>query len=236
MSRILVLAQSGFGKTFSLGAIPQLKHKGLDPTKTYIISVTSKPLTFPGSQASYRLAKPNDISSGNRYITNNPEKVAELLEQLLLSPFENIVIDDFNYLMQDFYMANAQKGGWETPKKIGSFIGKIFTVMEQYVNISKNIIILAHGEEIMKPDGRSYVKLKTTGKMVDDYVTPEGKFDITLVGKSRYDMSKKRVIKEFITNEDEFISSPKSPYGMFDELYIPNDMGYVVQKVKEYYQ
>ena len=69
----------------------------------------------------------------------------------------------------------------------------------------------------------------------DEYVTPEGKFDVTLVGRSRFDAGQKKIVKEFITNEDEFISSPKSPYGMFPELYIPNDLGLVVAKVNEYY-
>jgi hypothetical protein len=78
--------------------------------------------------------------------------------------------------------------------------------------------------------------MKTTGKMVDEYVTPEGKFDVTLVGRSRFDTAAKKVIKEFITNEDEFTSSPKSPYGMFDDLYIPNDLGIVVDHVEKYYK
>ena len=39
MSRILVLGKSGFGKTFSLGEIPELGHKGINPKETYIISV-----------------------------------------------------------------------------------------------------------------------------------------------------------------------------------------------------
>lgn len=69
----------------------------------------------------------------------------------------------------------------------------------------------------------------------DEYVTPEGKFDVTLVGRSRFDAGQKKIVKEFITNEDEFTSSPKSPYGMFPELYIPNDLGLVVAKVNEYY-
>ena len=50
MSRILVLAKSGFGKTFSMGQVPELNHVGLDPKETYVISVTSKPLTFPKSR------------------------------------------------------------------------------------------------------------------------------------------------------------------------------------------
>lgn len=235
MSRILILAKSGFGKTFSMGQIPELNHVGLNPKETYVISVTSKPLTFPKSRELYKVAEKGKVASGNRYISNNPEEIASLLEQLLTSPFKNIVVDDFNYLMQDFYMDNALKGGWDTPKKIGYFMGKIFAAIEKYGDSDKNIIVLAHGEEVPQQDGRVYLKMKTTGKMVDEYVTPEGKFDVTLVGRSRFDAGSKKILKEFITNEDEFTASPKSPYGMFDELYIPNDLGLVVQKVNAYY-
>ena len=235
MSRILVLAKSGFGKTFSMGQVPELNHVGLDPKETYVISVTSKPLTFPKSRELYKVAQKGKVATGNRYISNNPEEIATLLEQLLQSPYKNIVVDDVNYLMQDYYMDNALKGGWDTPKKIGYFMGKIFSAIEKYGDNDKNIIILAHGEEVPQQDGRIYLKMKTTGKMVDEYVTPEGKFDVTLVGRSRFDAGQKKIVKEFITNEDEFTSSPKSPYGMFPELYIPNDLGLVVAKVNEYY-
>ena len=235
MSRILVLAKSGFGKTFSMGQVPELNHVGLDPKETYVISVTSKPLTFPKSRELYKVAQKGKVATGNRYISNNPEEIATLLEQLLQSPYKNIVVDDFNDLMQDYYMDNALKGGWDTPKKIGYFMGKIFSAIEKYGDSDKNIIILAHGEEVPQQDGRIYLKMKTTGKMVDEYVTPEGKFDVTLVGRSRFDAGQKKIVKEFITNEDEFTSSPKSPYGMFPELYIPNDLGLVVAKVNEYY-
>ena len=235
MSRNLVLAKSGFGKPFSMGQVPELNHVGLDPNETYVISVTSKPLTFPKSRELYKVAQKGKVATGNRYISNNPEEIATLLEQLLQSPYKNIVVDDFNYLMQDYYMDNALKGGWDTPKKIGYFMGKIFSAIEKYGDSDKNIIILAHGEEVPQQDGRIYLKMKTTGKMVDEYVTPEGKFDVTLVGRSRFDAGQKKIVKEFITNEDEFTSSPKSPYGMFPELYIPNDLGLVVAKVNEYY-
>ena len=113
MSRILVLAKSGFGKTFSMGQVPELNHIGLDPKETYVISVTSKPLTFPKSRELYKVAQKGTVATGNRYISNNPEEIATLLEQLLQSPYKNIVVDDFNYLMQDYYMDNALKGGWD---------------------------------------------------------------------------------------------------------------------------
>lgn len=113
MSRILILAKSGFGKTFSMGRVDALGHKGLDPKDTYVISVTSKPLTFPGSRDQYKVTTIDAIGEGNRIITNNPETVAEAIEMLLESPYKNIVVDDFNYLMQDYYMDNALKGGWD---------------------------------------------------------------------------------------------------------------------------
>lgn len=166
MSRILVLAKSGFGKTFSIGQVPELNHVGLDPKETYVISVTSKPLTFPKSRELYKVTQKGKVATGNRYISNNPEEITTLLEQLLQSPYKNIVVDDFNYLMQDYYMDNALKGGWDTPKKIGYFMGKIFSAIEKYGDSDKNIIILAHGEEVPQQDGRIYLKMKTTGKMV----------------------------------------------------------------------
>ena len=49
MPKVLVLAPSGFGKSTSLGQIPELGIKGLNPEETFLISVTSKPLPFKGS-------------------------------------------------------------------------------------------------------------------------------------------------------------------------------------------
>ena len=61
------------------------------------------------------------------------------------------------------------------------------------------------------------------------------KVDITLIGVSRYDATLKKAVKEFLTNENEQYSSAKSPIGMFSEQYIPNDLGYVSDKINEYY-
>ncbi len=241
MSKVLVLADSGFGKSSSLGNIPELNIKGLNPAETYIISVTSKPLPFKGSGAVYPSIKVDNLQSFpnlgqyKRIISNNPEVIARAFDELRDSPMKNIVLDDMNYIMQDYYMDNALRTGWDAPKKIGFDMNKIFKAMERYEDPSKHIIILAHGEPVVKPDGRIYFKLKTTGKMVDEYVTPEGKFDVTLIGISRYDTGEKKVLKEYITNENEQYASAKSPIGMFDTLSIPNDLGIVVAKINEYY-
>lgn len=46
-------------------------------------------------------------------------------------------------------------------------MGQIFAAIEKLDLAGKNIYCLAHGENILGPDGRTYVKMKTTGKMVE---------------------------------------------------------------------
>lgn len=235
MAKVLCLAQSGFGKSTSIGNIPELGLKGLNPAETFIVSVTSKPLPFKGSATSFPMCQPGDLKSGRRVVTDNAKAVEEILTALAAGPYKNIVVDDFNYIMQNWYMANALAKGWDAPKQIGFFMGRIFDAIEKIDLAGKNIIILAHGEPVPSPDGRIYLKMKTTGKMVDEYVTPEGKFDVTLLGISRFDSTEKKVVKEFLTNENEQYSSAKSPIGMFDKQFIPNDLGYITDKIAEYY-
>lgn len=111
MAKILVLAPSGFGKSTSIGHIPELGIKGLVPEETYLISVTSKPLPFKGSGAAYPITVMPSLQTGRRVITDNAKDIEVILNQLISSPFKNIVWDDSNYVMQNWYMANALAKG-----------------------------------------------------------------------------------------------------------------------------
>ena len=231
--KALILAKSGFGKSTSIGEIPELGIKGLDPKETYLISCVNKPLPFRGAAGKYKITTSAKIAEGNRIITNDAKEVASIIEMLANSPFKNIVLDDMNYISQDFYMKNAMKGGWDTPKQIGYGMGLIFDAIN-LVPENKNMICLAHYEEYKDKNGDSIsYKYKSTGNMVDSYITPEGKFEVVLYGKSSFDSKEKKSIREFVTNDDG-VYPAKSPVGMFP-LYIPNDLGLVVEKAQEYY-
>lgn len=237
MSKILVLAPSGFGKTTSIGSIPEYSIQGLVPEETFIISATSKPLPFRKSGDLFKViprGNPPTQANGNRYISNVGEEVAKVINFVIDSrpEIKNIVIDDMNYIMQDMYMNQAMKSGFDVFKKIGKAMDEIFSAMERAVD--KNVICLAHYEEFRDSnnDTISY-RFKTVGKMVQDYITPEGKYDIVLFGRQTIN-EEKRVVKQFVTNFDGTYPS-KSPVGMFTEMYIPNDLGLVVKTVNEYY-
>ena len=234
MSKVLILAKSGFGKSTSIGEIPELGLKGLDPKTTYLISCVNKPLPFRGANKKFVITTPDNPTGGNRVITNDAEIIAKIINMLVKSPYKNIVLDDMNYISQDYYMKNALKGGWDCPKKIGYNMGLIFDAINN-IPEDKNIICLAHYEEYKDKNGDSIsYRYKSTGNMVDQYITPEGKFEIVLYGKSSFDEKEKKSIREFVTNDDG-VYPAKSPIGMFD-LYIPNDLGLVVDKIAEYYE
>lgn len=235
MSKVLILAKSGFGKSTSLGEIPELGIKGLDPKTTFLISCVNKPLPFKGANKKYIVTTPDKITAGNRIITNDAKIVAQIIAMVgnPATPFANIVLDDMNYISQDFYMKNALKGGWDTPKQIGYGMGLIFDAINS-VPDNKNVICLAHYEEYKDKNGDSIsYRYKSTGNMVDSYITPEGKFEIVLYGKAHFDEKEKKSIREFVTNDDG-VYPAKSPVGMLD-LYIPNDLSIVVNAINEYY-
>lgn len=170
MAKILILAESGFGKTTSIGPIPKLSIKGLNPKETFIITATNKGLSIPNWQNMYFPATPDDLTKGN-FVSNvarNPDIVGKQIANAASRAYvKNIILDDTNYIMQDYFMQKAVVGGYETYKKIGLFMGNIFTAMENVPN-TKNFIMMAHHEEYKNSniDTISF-RFKTVGKMVN---------------------------------------------------------------------
>ena len=233
MAKVLVLAKSGFGKSTSIGEIPELGIKGLNPKETYIISCVNKPLPFRGAAKKFVTTTVAEINKGNRIITKDAMEVATAINNLRKSPYKYIIVDDLNYISQDFYMKNALKGGWDTPKQIGYGMHQIFEAIDA-VPEDKVIVCLAHYEEYKDKNGDSLsYRYKSTGNMVDQYITPEGKFEIVLFGKTSFNDSEKKSVREFVTNDDGQFPA-KSPVGMFKDLYIPNDLGFVVEQALKY--
>jgi len=238
MSKILILAQSGFGKSTSIGNIPELNIQGLKPEETFIVTATSKPLPFKGSEKLYvKVPEGQPPTTGNRYISNEGVKISKVIRFVADNrpEIKTIIIDDANYTLQDYYMENSKSKGYDTFKEIGASTHLIFSAMEYADNLGKNIIMMAHPEEFKDSnlDTISY-RFKTVGKMVQDYITPEGKFEIVLFGKQFIDPETKEIKKFFVTNFDGQYPA-KSPVGLFSEKYIPNDLGLILDRVKAYY-
>ena len=240
MAKILILAPSGFGKTTSWAGREKLGIKGLDPKETYAIQCIGRGVPNPN----FKLCPSNeikDMAKGNRVQVDSVtgldrfKRVADLLDALRKSPYKNIVIDDFNYLMQDYYMNNAMKGGWNTPKEIGFGMGLIFDAMKGYPE-NKHIYVFAHYEKVNDNDDTVTYQMKTTGKMVNEYCTPQGKFDIILYGKQTYNEEEKKAIKTFVKDFDGIFPA-KDSIGVLDDMAdeFPNDLYLVSEELKKRY-
>ena len=240
MCKILVLAPSGFGKTTSWAGREKLGIRGLDPKETYAIQCIGRGVPNPN----YKLCPSSeikDIAKGNRVQVDSVtgldrfKRVADFLVQLKASPYKNIVIDDFNFLMQDYYMNNAMKGGWAVPKEIGFGMGLIFDAMKGYPE-DKHIYVCAHYEKTNDNDGTVTYQMKTTGKMVNEYCTPQGKFDIILYGKQTYNEEERKAIKTFVKDFDGTFPA-KDSIGVLDDMpdEFPNDLSLVSEELKKRY-
>lgn len=242
MTKILVLAKSGFGKTTSWTGREKYGIKGLNPKTTFAIQCIGRNvanLNFKKCPS----CDPQDLTKGNRVVVDciphkkRFEVVANIINTLShpQCPYKNIVVDDFNFLSQDYYMANAMKGGWDTPKEIGYGMGLIFNAFKNLPD-DKNIFVCAHYEEYKDKNGDSIsYRFKSTGKMVDDYITPEANFDIVLFGKASYIESEKKAIKTFVKEFDgEFPA--KDAIGALDSLpdEFPNDLSLVEEALDKF--
>jgi len=93
-----------------------------------------------------------------------------------------------------------------------------------------NVFVIWHPEK----DKDGEYKMKTIGNMVDAYLTPEGLMDIILYADCQKN-AKGEMEYYYITNNDGVFGA-RSPIEMFESLHIPNDLGYVKDKIDEFYK
>lgn len=231
---ILVVGNTGTGKSSSMYHDPELGIKGLDPKETFIINVKGKPLPFKGWKAKYTACPEGQPPLiGNYVATTNPDIITNYIKYVGLNrpDIKNIVIDDYQYILAQSFMAKAMQGGFE---KFNLLAKQGFDVLDAGINLpeSKNFIVLTHDDE---DNGKA--KMKLLGKMLEDKVDPIGMFTVALFTTTKTSLQGTTTY-HFITNrmydERSILIPAKSPRGMFEETLIPNDLGLVLDKMHEY--
>lgn len=220
----LIMGKSGSGKSTSI--------KGLDPKTTVVFNVLKKRLPFKGSQALYNLENKNlfnidDYSQINSYLTGI-DKNAEYVK--------NIVIDDGTYIMRKEYFKTAKQTGFNKYTDMAAHFQSIISTAEN-MRDGLNIFLIMHCEEIVSDNTIIGYKPSTVGKLIDNSYNPMEVVPILLFSSVKYDENK-QPIYGFYTHRclDGSIEIPaKSPADMFTEDFIPNDLGLVVEAMKEYY-
>jgi hypothetical protein len=206
---IIVVGKSGSGKSTSL--------RNLNPETTAVINTERKQLPFKGANK-FQNVPVADLNTFNK-----------TLDQAMASDkIDVIVIESFTSLIEMIYReADVRFKGFD----VWSFYNKeIDRILNKSKNTDKYIIFLAIDGAYDSGDG-----------VEERYVAVDG---------NRW---KKRVEKEFVLSlfTDNHLSdegmdhrfrtqslgkdSAKSPMGMFEELYVPNDLQLVIEQCEEYY-
>lgn len=194
----MLYGQSGTGKSTSL--------RNFQKEDVSIINVSGKPMPF-------RHKLPTVSTDNYKQIIGGLPKIKT----------PSIVIDDATYLMVNAFMRNAKVQGYQ---KYTDMAFDFNSLIEAALKLPNDKIVYFIGHSNQADDGRE--QFKTIGKMLDNYVTLEGKFTIVL----------KTVVKDgqyYFSTKNNGMDTVKSPMGMFEEELIPNDLKAVDDVIREYY-
>lgn len=153
------------------------------------------------------------------------DKYNEIIRTMKATKKKVIVIDDTQYLMCNEFMRRATEKGYD---KFTEIAQNFWSLVVQEVNslpADTIVYLLCH----TATDENGVEKMKTIGKLVDEKITPEGLFTIVLktaVSDGQY---------YFIT-QNNGKDTVKSPEGMFSTYAINNDLKYVDEKIRNYYE
>ena len=220
---VLVLGNSGTGKTYSTKTLPI--------EKTLFIKTTKKEI---GYRHNYIPIKSSD-KTGNLFVSSNVKDIITVLEHSTKNrDFEYYVFDDIQYLMSfEFFKRIKETRYYNKYVDIGKNTYDLYNFIIDKIPDDKIAFVMSHMDETIV-EGRKYSKIMTIGDAVDNKLRIQGLANVILyTGVSRDLINKK--VDYFFETQNSGYNDCKSPEGMFDELLIPNDLNYVAQKIKEYY-
>lgn len=161
---------------------------------------------------------------GNFEMLKNTTDASKILRFMRETKAKRIIIDDCQYIMSFQYMRRIKENGWE---KFNELQSDFFNIIDAVSSLPDDVLVyfLSHLET--KDDGRQ--KIKTIGKMLDEKITIEGMFTTVLkthVSDGKY----------YFLTQNSGSDTVKSPLGMFADFAIDNDLKYVDEKIRNYYQ
>lgn len=218
---VLVIGESGTGKTTSLETLP--------PEKTFIILVEKEELPFRGWKKNY---KPLDAEGkGNYFKSDKHDDIIKILKYVSdkRSDIEYLIVDDFIYTMVNEYMRRSNEKSFDKFTEIAVKAHKVVQTAKS-LRENLNVAILTHSEEYMDSSGIRKQKIKTIGKLLDNQVNLEGM--LTTVLYTDVENTPEGNKYSFLTQNKN--NSGKTPKGMFEDLKIPNDLKLVFDTITKY--
>ena len=222
----IILGPSGSGKSTSI--------RTLDPKETMVLALKDidKTLPFKGSRKLYNSA------NKNYYALKDYAEIINFMDSASrnLPNIKNIIIEDSTYVMRVEFFNRASEVGYTKFTELADHFRRIIAKGSSLRN-DINVFLILHSEPIITDGNIVGYKVATVGKLLDEKYNPLENVTVTLFAQPKFDedgnpqygfWTKKRKVGD--------VELPaKSPDGLFEEEFIPNDLKYVVDKMNEYY-
>lgn len=185
--------------------------RNCDPATTAVVNPVGKPLPFKGKFTMLN----GEVES---------RKICKFMKEQVAAGKKLIVVDDFQYILSVPYMNRIKENGWD---KWNDFGANYFEIIEVCKELPDDVVVvyMTHTETL--ENGVTTIKL--IGKLLREKITIEGLFTVVLrtgVNEARY----------YFYTQNSGKDTVKSPIGMFPVYAIENDLSYVVDKIRNYYE
>ena len=183
--------------------------RNCDTSRFALVNVAKKPLPFKG--------KFEEVYNGDDY--------DEIIDFMKKTGKKSIVIDDAQYLMGNEFMRRVTERGYDKFSEMAQNFFNLIDCINQDLPQDTIVYLLGHTER--DQDGNE--KFKTMGKLIDQCINVEGMCTIVLkthVADGKY---------SFLT-QNSGNDTVKSPMGMFPSFAVDNDLNYIDEKIRNYYE
>ena len=219
---ILICGKTGTGKTSAI--------RTLNPAETLILRVINRTLPF-------KYAGIYGKEQKNMFLTPTYDAVLKVLEWANgQQHIKNIVITDGTYIIRQEYFKKANQTGYAKYTEFAMHMQQILKAIQDLRDDIK-VFLEYHVEGVTTDSGTVEYKPSTDGKLLDNQYNILENVDIVLFTNPQYE--DKKLTYGFVTNRTLDRTGAeipaKSPLGMFEEEFIPNDLALVAKKIDEYY-
>lgn len=185
--------------------------RNCDPETTAVVNPVGKPLPFK-----------NHFEMLNN--ETDARKIVKYMKEQCAAGKKLLVVDDFQYILAVPYMNRIKETGWD---KYNDFGANYFEIIDCCKDLPDDVVVvyMTHLETL--DNGLTTVKL--IGKLLREKITIEGLFTVVLrtgVNEAKY----------YFYTQNSGKDTVKSPLGMFPAYAIENDLNYVVDKIRNYYE
>lgn len=214
---ILVAGQTGAGKTTGI--------RTLNPKETVVLRAIKRKLPFP---------------EANKFIVKDTPEYTDVVKWIdkcnSKNAIKNIVITDGTYVMRHEFFRRDKEAGFNKFTDMANHMREVILKIQDCRD-DLNVFMEYHVDTVQSDGSLTGYKAATVGKLLDEKYNIFENVDIILFTEPQ--VTGNSVDYGYYTNLTQGKGGAylpaKSPMGMFNEIFIPNDLQMVADTIKKYY-